>query len=299
MSITPQTIKDQEFQVKFRGYDTIEVKAYLDLVAEEFFDLHEEKRKQEEEYAELYSKYQSLLEEKESLEKTIQDSEAYSGEAQKEQMAREMELVDAHKRADRFEALVKELEKEKGQLLSLTEGKEKNLEDEFAALRENLAESQAATTQAQTEVEKLRHQLMIAEKNAEELKKDEAIFKSTLLAAQNFADDLRKKSESEAAEMIASARQEVEQIREKAEEELARLPLEIKKLNQQRTEVRDELKKVLTSYLDALEILGKDETSKPDEDCNQLFTSIQLPDEENLQAEAAHLSGNEKSSGKK
>lgn len=30
MAITPQAIKDQEFQVKFRGYDTVEVKAYLE-----------------------------------------------------------------------------------------------------------------------------------------------------------------------------------------------------------------------------------------------------------------------------
>ena len=44
MSITPQAIKDQEFQVKFRGYDAIEVKAYLELLAEEFFELHEQIR---------------------------------------------------------------------------------------------------------------------------------------------------------------------------------------------------------------------------------------------------------------
>ena len=49
MSITPQAIKDQEFQVKFRGYDTLEVKAYLELLAEEFFELHEQNRKMAEE----------------------------------------------------------------------------------------------------------------------------------------------------------------------------------------------------------------------------------------------------------
>ena len=49
MSITPQAIKDQEFQVKFRGYDAIEVKAYLELLAEEFFELHEARSRQDEE----------------------------------------------------------------------------------------------------------------------------------------------------------------------------------------------------------------------------------------------------------
>jgi len=38
MAITPQAIKDQEFRVKFRGYDEIEVKAYLELIAEEFLN---------------------------------------------------------------------------------------------------------------------------------------------------------------------------------------------------------------------------------------------------------------------
>ena len=166
MSITPQTIKDQEFQVKFRGYDTIEVKAYLDLVAEEFFDLHEAKRKQEEEYAELNARYQSLLDEKDSLEKTIQDSEAYSGEAQKEQLAREMEFSEMQKRADRFEAMVKELEKEKGELLSSNEGKEKDLAEEVKTLRATLSEQQTAVIQANAEVEKLQHQLKLTEQKS-------------------------------------------------------------------------------------------------------------------------------------
>ena len=60
MAITPQAIKDQEFQVKFRGYDAIEVKAYLELIAEEFFELFEQVRKQVEDI-------EGLVEEKEEL----------------------------------------------------------------------------------------------------------------------------------------------------------------------------------------------------------------------------------------
>jgi DivIVA domain-containing protein len=48
MTITPQAIRDQDFQTRFRGYDAIEVKGYLELVAEEFFELLEKIRHQEE-----------------------------------------------------------------------------------------------------------------------------------------------------------------------------------------------------------------------------------------------------------
>ena len=286
MSITPQTIKDQEFQVKFRGYDTIEVKAYLDLVAEEFFDLHEAKRKQEEEYAELNARYQSLLDEKDSLEKTIQDSEAYSGEAQKEQLAREMEFSEMQKRADRFEAMVKELEKEKGELLSSNEGKEKDLAEEVKTLRATLSEQQTAVIQANAEVEKLQHQLKLTEQKAEELKKDEMIFKSTIVAAQTFADDLKKKSQAEADEMMAQAKTDVESFRLKAEAELSRLPKEISQLVEQKAQVRKELKQMLTSYMDKLEIFGEENSlDASGDEISELFTAIRLPDEDSLDSE--------------
>ncbi len=40
--LKPQAIKDQEFQVKFRGYDPVEVRNFLELLAEDFFELLEQ-----------------------------------------------------------------------------------------------------------------------------------------------------------------------------------------------------------------------------------------------------------------
>ena len=65
--LTPQAIKDQEFQVKFRGYDSIEVKAYLELLAEDFFELTEQNRTQEEEIESLRAEQEALSREKETL----------------------------------------------------------------------------------------------------------------------------------------------------------------------------------------------------------------------------------------
>jgi len=49
MAITPQLIKDQEFQIKFRGCDPLEVRDYLETIADEFFELQEQCKEQFEE----------------------------------------------------------------------------------------------------------------------------------------------------------------------------------------------------------------------------------------------------------
>ena len=95
MSITPQAIKDQEFQVKFRGYDAIEVKAYLELLAEEFFELHEQNRKMAEEGAGLANDVETLQREKE--------------EAQRE----------GRKRIEELEKLKDEIKRHENQIIAL------------------------------------------------------------------------------------------------------------------------------------------------------------------------------------
>ena len=71
MSMTPQVIKDQEFQVKFRGYDAIEVKAYLELLAEEFFELNEQNRVLAENIEGFTVEKQTFKSEREKLQKEI------------------------------------------------------------------------------------------------------------------------------------------------------------------------------------------------------------------------------------
>jgi len=65
--LTPQAIKDQDFQIKFRGYDAIEVKAYLELLAEDFFELTEQNRIYEGETESLKTELELLQREKDSL----------------------------------------------------------------------------------------------------------------------------------------------------------------------------------------------------------------------------------------
>ncbi len=67
MAITPQAIQDQEFQSKFRGYDTVEVKAYLELIAEEFYELLEQVRQQFDELDVIVAERDALQDQKRAL----------------------------------------------------------------------------------------------------------------------------------------------------------------------------------------------------------------------------------------
>ena len=121
------------------------------------------------------------------------------------------------------------------------------------------------------------------------------IFKSTIIAAQTFADDLKKKSEADAEEMMVKAKTDVETFRLKAEAELSRLPKEISQLVEQKAQVRKELKQMLTSYMDKLEIFGEENSlDASGDEISELFTAIRLPDEDSLDSEIP-----EDSSGRK
>ena len=65
-------------------------------------------------------------------------------------------------------------------------------------------------------------------------------------------------------------------------QELAHLPVEIEQLRRKRTEVREELKAVLTSYLKQLDIDPAEVGGASDDDLSELFQSIPLGDDEGL-----------------
>jgi vacuolar-type H+-ATPase subunit I/STV1 len=75
------------------------------------------------------------------------------------------------------------------------------------------------------------------------------------------------------------AKTDVENFRKQAHEELSRLPVEIEKLHKKRNEIRDELKMVLESYLHNLDIFSEVKEAEREEDLSELFQSIQLPDD--------------------
>ncbi|WP_136808048.1 DivIVA domain-containing protein [Desulfosediminicola flagellatus] len=276
MSITPQAIKDQEFQVKFRGYDSIEVKAYLELLAEEFFELHELRRKQEEEYAELYEENQALKQEKDSLVEEGREQVERSVASVQEFQEKDEAIAVLEEKVAELQTKIEGSEQEKTLQQEAWERQESELREEIDRLKEGLDDKQTAVSETSSEAEKLRAQIEILEAQINELKQEEIDFKSTIIAAQKFSDDLRAKSQEESARLLEQARDEVETFRREAEEELASLPVQIEKLQKKKAQVREDLRAVLNSYLEQLDVATDVAAVDNDEDLSDLFQSISL-----------------------
>ncbi len=102
------------------------------------------------------------------------------------------------------------------------------------------------------------------------LRSDELDFKSTLVAAQQFTNELKRKSELEARTIVERAKKEAEKLRIDTQKELDRYPAEIERLKQRRAQVRDELETVLRRCSESLEMFGEYEK----EDYGELYQKI-------------------------
>ncbi len=273
--LTPQAIKDQDFQIKFRGYDAIEVKAYLELLAEDFFELTEQNRLHGEEIETLKTQLEFLQREKDSLAAEVrlsqENAEGIQAEIDQGYKHKDQEISELRSQAEGARERVQALEAEN-----------RALQNTVNELQKNLAGGAGATLHGQAEIEKLRAKILLLEEQNQELKQQGLDFKTTILAAQKFADSLRQSSEEEALRIMEKARADVQKFRAEANAELSRLPKEIDKLKQQRIKVREDLRSMLHSYLEALEIFPEKDPTEKEDELSDLFESILLPDDENF-----------------
>ena len=265
MAITPQAIKDQEFRVKFRGYDEIEVKAYLELIAEEFFELFEQVRQQAEDI-------EGLFEEKEDLNERHALLESDMATLQRKYDQISLELGQANERDTTSR---KEIEDLLARIADLErEGGEK--EEELTAAT-NLLEGE------RKEKKDLNDQLAALKQQWDEQQKAEIDFKDTLLAGQKFSREMKKNSEAEAERILENARAEAEKLRQETLQELARYPKEIERLKIKRNQVREDLRTVLTLCLENLDIFNTIEAEE--EDFSDLFQKVVVNDDGTVSSE--------------
>lgn len=274
--LTPQAIKDQEFQIKFRGYDAIEVKSYLELLAEDFFELLEQNRVHIEEIESFVAEQELYQVEREKIENELRDDQVSRDEIeadiQKEYSRKDEEIEDLKTQIVKLETTVSGLEDENSKYC------EKILE-----LEENLSSSSDAIVKEQNEVERLQYEFERVEERKKELEKEGLDFKTTLFAAQNFADNLKESSEQDALATITAAKAEVQKLRNEAHEELAYLPKEIEQLQQKKIQVRYDLKTILDKYMVGLDdAFSESDADAREDDLSDLFQRIQIPDGENM-----------------
>ena len=259
MAITPQAIKDQEFQVKFRGYDTVEVKAYLELIAEEFFELLEQVRQQVDELDIIVEERDGLLREKKALEVELSSTQGSSLKIETEAGKRDFEVAEMQTRISEMTSEIAAL-KEEVQL------KEESILEAKGEYRQEKAECQTEKDR----VGRLLTKIEELEQQNEQLRSEELDFKSTLVAAQKFTNEMKKKSETESRLIINKAKDEAEQLRQETYAELSKYPAEIDRLKARRKEVREDIEAVLKLAMENLEIFKEQEK----EDYGELYRKI-------------------------
>ena len=272
--LTPQAIKDQEFQTKFRGYDSLEVKSYLELLGEDFFELLEQNRTHAEEIESLVAEQELLRVEKERLENDLRDGQVGRDEIEaeiQEEYSRKDEDIEKYKdEIAELKETVSQLENEKATYLDLV-----------SDLEEKVSVGSDEVESKHSEIEKLKNELKQVEERNSELEKEGQDFKTTIRAAQKFADNLRESSELEAMSAIEQAKIEVGKIRNEAREKLADFPQKIEELQLKKNQVRNELKAILDKYMVGLEVPAGVDENMAENDLSDLFQRIQLPDGEN------------------
>lgn len=288
MSITPQMIKDQEFQIKFRGFDPIEVKAYLDELAEEFFELQERCRLQVDDLQVFHEEQEELGRQKHSLEAAGAEARKMAEELRQTGLLTEQKLAVLANEAEALRNRIAGLEREKQEQA-----------DALLDMEARIKKAEDATAQERAEKEALGHKIALMEEQQREARKDEVDFRSTLAVAQQFCDSMKEKSRQEAEELIASARAEIKEIRCAAHAELARLPEEIKELQQKRSEAREVLRTTLESYLRNLDIFpGEQAENSRWKESDDLFQKIQILEDGSLSpADLSALNGEESDAG--
>lgn len=268
MSITPQLIKDQEFQVKFRGFDPIEVRDYLETIADEFFNLQEQYKEQLDELEGLRQEKETFENYNSSLETDMQFTRKISEELKDGCALKEEKIKELTKEIDELLLRIGDIEQEKAEQ-----------EEEVSAAEARIKESEEAFKVVSEEKEGLARKVEMLKEQNDDLRKEEVDFKSTLSAAQRFAEDLKEKSRVEAAEMIAAAHAEINKVRDDAQAELERLPREIDALLKKRGEVKRELKGILETYLETLDVFypeEKEEESTEIEYDTELFQKVEI-----------------------
>lgn len=269
MSITPQMIKDQEFEVKFRGFDPIEVRDYLEVIANEFFEMQEMYKEQLEDLEELRAEKEDFESQNSSLEADIDVGRKLTEELTENCVKKEETIQELNKEIEELQLRIADVEQEKMEQ-----------EEEVSAAEARIEEMEVALKEAKEENERIGRKVALLQDKNDDLQKEEVNFKSTLATAQRFAEDLMEKSMTEAEELIDAAHVEINTIRENAQEELARLPQEIEILKKKKGKVKNELKAILERYLETLDVYnfeGEDaKGAAGDEGEYDLFQKVEI-----------------------
>jgi len=227
MTITPQKIKDTQFRQKMRGYDVVEVRTFLERVAEEYLGRIEKQEADERQISELRQEVEQLRIQYEGWSKELAEGrktiEHLTNECRREKKQNERQ----GRRLKTFQITIDRLQQENNELL----GKSDLAHKRFREMKADLLKERSTH-------KKMQNAIQLLEKRNIQAKKQEEYLKKTLAAADKFSEDLIQKSEQQASEIFNRTRKEIARLRSEAREELAHFPSEIKKMKEEYSRVR-------------------------------------------------------------
>lgn len=242
MTVTPQSIRDSEFQVKLRGYDQAEVREYLERIAEEYLRLIEHLDKREQSVKVLSRDNNKLREKSTSWKQDIVDARKAVDEI-KNDCRQEKEQCEKQKQE------LKTLRKTVSQL----EGEKRTTIKKLIFADTHIKKLKAGILQEQSRKKKLLQRIVLLEKENKDLQKEDNELKKTLATAQKFSEGMIQESEKQASEVLNRARFEIDKLRCEAREELAHFPAEIKRMKEQHGKVKEQLRAIVNEYLESFE----------------------------------------------
>lgn len=123
---------------------------------------------------------------------------------------------------------------------------------------EFLEQASAAVQELNDENARLKSRLEAAERKVEAYKRQEKDSMSAIVSAQQVAEEMKGKARQEADEILARARQEAKELEEGAGREISELERELDRLRAMKSQVREEVRRVLQGYLAGLDDDGVD-----------------------------------------
>ncbi|MFU8819036.1 MAG: DivIVA domain-containing protein, partial [Desulfurivibrio sp.] len=118
---------------------------------------------------------------------------------------------------------------------------------------EFLEQVAAALQGANYENSILKEQVAAAERKVAAYKQQEKSSMNAILSAQKVAEEMKEKARAEAQALLSKARQEARELEESAGREISGLEREVDQLRAKKSQVREELRLVLESYLSQLD----------------------------------------------
>jgi len=137
--LTPLDIKKQSFKTKVRGFDPIEVESFLEMIADEYETILNERNRLAEEVIKLKTRLTDYQQVEKTLQETLMNAQETVSQS-RENSKREAQIVlrEAELKAERILDEVREkLDKMKNELLIL-----KSQKESFAKRLKHLLESQ-------------------------------------------------------------------------------------------------------------------------------------------------------------